>query len=333
LGRFSAVIDAHRPVRRPKAGTARSDRCSVYRDFQEAGIDVINTVSGMQSVADRVRGQAKTIAFVPTMGFLHEGHLSLMRLARRAGDVLAVSIFVNPTQFGPEEDFDRYPRAFDRDLALTEAEGVDVVFAPTAAELYPEGFETYVQLEHLPHHLCGLSRPVFFRGVATVVTKLFHIVQPHVAVFGEKDYQQLLVIRKMVRDLNMGIEILAGATVREADGLAMSSRNNYLTEEQRYSALCLRHALDKAQTMAAAGTRSCRRIIAAAQELIEARPQTEIDYIRIFHPETLQDIETIEGPARMALAVKIATTRLIDNDRLDPGTGGAENGRDSEPGA
>ena len=323
------MIEAFGPGRRPSTGAAGPARW----DVREAGIEVIKTVSGMQLFADRVRGRAKTIAFVPTMGFLHEGHLSLMRLAKSAGDVLAVSIFVNPAQFGPEEDFDRYPRAFERDLALAETEGVDVVFTPTAAELYPEGFETYVQLEHLPRHLCGLSRPVFFRGVATVVAKLFHIVKPHVAVFGEKDYQQLLVVRKMVRDLNMDVEILAGATVREADGLAMSSRNHYLTEEQRCSALCLRHALDKAQAMAAAGTASCRGLIAAARELIESRPQTEIDYIRIFDPETLQDLETIEGPARMALAVKIATTRLIDNDRLDPGIGGAESGRGSESGA
>ncbi|MGD8368054.1 MAG: pantoate--beta-alanine ligase [Desulfobacterales bacterium] len=284
-------------------------------------IDVISTVAEMQAFADRMRRQAKTIAFVPTMGFLHEGHLSLMRIARGKADVLVASIFVNPAQFGPGEDFDRYPRALERDLDLAEKEAVDVMFTPDRAELYPEGFETYVLLERLPNHLCGLSRPVFFRGVATVVTKLFHMVKPHVAVFGEKDFQQLQVVRRMVRDLNMDVEIVGGPTVREFDGLAMSSRNSYLTEGQRYSALSLRHALDNAQAMAEGGARSCDGIIAAARSLIEARPATDIDYIRIFDPETLEDLEILDRPARMALAVKVGTTRLIDNDFLTPGSG------------
>ncbi len=287
---------------------------------REAVIDVISTVGAMQALADRIRRQTQAIALVPTMGFLHEGHLSLMRTARGKADVLVVSIFVNPAQFGPGEDFDRYPRALERDLELAEKEGVDVVFAPGRRELYPEGFETYVYLEQLPNHLCGLSRPVFFRGVATVVTKLFHIVKPHVAVFGEKDFQQLLVVRKMVRDLSMDIEIVGGPTVREPDGLAMSSRNSYLTEAQRHSALSLRHALDRAQAMAASGVRGCNEIIREARSLIESSPETDIDYIRIFDPETLQDLETLDRPARMALAVRVGTTRLIDNDSLAPGS-------------
>ncbi len=290
--------------------------------LQEAAIDVISNVAAMQAFADRVRRRNETIAFVPTMGFLHEGHLSLMRIGAAAADILVASIFVNPAQFGPGEDLDKYPRALERDLALAEGEGVDAVFTPAAAEMYPDGFETYVALEQLPNHLCGLSRPVFFRGVATVVAKLFHIVKPHVAVFGEKDFQQLLVVRKMVRDLNMDIDVLGGPVIREPDGLAMSSRNSYLTDAQRHSALSLRHALDRARELAGSGIRNCRRIIQEARDLIDARPQTDIDYVRIFDPETLEDIESIDGPARMALAVRVGTTRLIDNDSLEPGGDG-----------
>ncbi len=253
----------------------------------EEAIDVIRNVKPMQAIADRLRA-SRRIVFVPTMGFFHEGHLSLIRIARNAGDAVAVSIFVNPTQFGPGEDFQEYPRALERDLMLSEKEGVDVVFTPSEAELYPEGFETYVHLERLPRHLCGLSRPVFFQGVATVVTKLFHIVRPHGAVFGEKDYQQLMVVKKMVRDLNMDVKIIAGPTVREADGLAMSSRNSYLTSEQRRSALSLRKALLAAQKMVSSGERSSARIVSAARELIASFPETDIDYIRIFDAETLE---------------------------------------------
>jgi pantoate--beta-alanine ligase len=283
----------------------------------EETIDVIRHVTPMQELADRLRVDQR-IAFVPTMGFLHEGHLSLMRLARDAGDVVVVSIFVNPAQFGPGEDFTEYPRALERDLALAEKEGVDIVFTPAEDELYPAGFETHVTLEQLPKHLCGLSRPVFFRGVATVVTKLFHIVKPHAAVFGEKDYQQVMVVRKMVRDLNMDVKIIAGPTVREADGLAMSSRNSYLSSEQRPSALSLRKALIEAQKMVSSGERSSARIVSTAQDLIASFPETDIDYIRIFDPETLEDRQKINGPVRMALAVRVGTTRLIDNDLLDP---------------
>ncbi|MCF8079458.1 MAG: pantoate--beta-alanine ligase [Desulfobacterales bacterium] len=280
-------------------------------------MDVVRNVIPMQALADRLRAERR-IVFVPTMGFLHEGHLSLIRIARNAGDVVVVSIFVNPTQFGPGEDFQEYPRALDRDLALAEKEGADIVFTPSEAELYPEGFETYVHLERLPRHLCGLSRPVFFRGVATVVTKLFHIVKPHAAVFGEKDYQQVMVVKKMVRDLNMDVEIIAGPTVREPDGLAMSSRNSYLSKEQRRSALSLRKALIEAQQMVSSGERSSARIVSAAKDAIASFPETDIDYIRIFDPETLEDRKEINGPVRMALAVRVGSTRLIDNDLLNP---------------
>jgi pantoate--beta-alanine ligase len=252
------------------------------------------------------------------MGFLHEGHLSLMRIARAQADVLVVSIFVNPTQFGPGEDFETYPRNPERDLALCRKEQVDLVFTPDKGELYPQNFQTYVRLEHLPRHLCGRSRPVFFTGVTTVVTKLFNIVKPHAAVFGEKDYQQLLVIRRMVRDLNMAIEIIGAPTVREPDGLAMSSRNNYLTPAQRPAALSLFQSLIRAGDRVAAGEKHSARIIKDAKASITAHPENEIDYIAVCDPESLDVVETIVRPVRMALAVRVATTRLIDNMQLTP---------------
>jgi len=255
---------------------------------------------------------------VPTMGFFHEGHLSLMRKGREFGDDLVISIFVNPAQFGPQEDFESYPRDLERDLQLARKIGVDAVFTPDGLELYPEGFQTYIELEKLPNHLCGLSRPVFFKGVATVVAKLFNIVKPHVAIFGEKDYQQLTVIRRMVRDLNFDIKIIGGPTVREPDGLAMSSRNNYLTPKQRTSALTLYKSLVKAKDLLKNGVKDAGEIIQAATKLITSHPETGIDYISICDPESLDDIKTIEKPALMALAVNVGKTRLIDNMILYP---------------
>ncbi|MFC1859874.1 pantoate--beta-alanine ligase [Thermodesulfobacteriota bacterium] len=272
----------------------------------------------MQERSERVRQTGKKIAFVPTMGFLHEGHLSLIRKGRELGDELVVSIFVNPAQFAPTEDFDAYPRDLDRDLTLCKKENVDVIFSPDRNDLYPQGYQTYVNLEKLPDHLCGLSRPVFFRGVATVVTKLFNIIKPHFAVFGTKDYQQLLVIRRMVNDLNMDIEIIGGPTVRESDGIAMSSRNSYLTPEQRPAALTLSQTLNKARELVKGGERNSQTIIDAATRLITSFPETAIDYIVICDPETLEDVKIIEQPALMALAVKVGKTRLIDNMIIDP---------------
>jgi pantoate--beta-alanine ligase len=265
-----------------------------------------------------LRHQGKTIAFVPTMGFLHDGHLALIREGRKRADALMVSIFVNPTQFGPSEDLATYPRNLSRDLELARKEGVDVIFAPSVKELYPEGFQTFVKLEVLPEHLCGLSRPHFFRGVATIVTKLFNIVKPHAAIFGQKDFQQLTVIRRMVQDLNFSIEIVGCPTVREADGLAMSSRNSYLSPDQRRHARCLFDALENAQLQLNSGIDDADRLIQDATERILSHPQTEIDYITICDPETLEDITTIIRPALMALAVKIGATRLIDNRILHP---------------
>jgi len=286
--------------------------------FEVNAIEIIKTAKDMQARSDKVRCQGKTIVFIPTMGFLHEGHLSLMREGKQYGNDIVVSIFVNPTQFGPGEDLETYPRNFEKDLELLKKEGVNAVFAPEAVEIYGEQFQTYVELEKLPNHLCGLSRPVFFKGVATIVTKLFNIVKPHVAIFGQKDYQQLTVIRQMVRDLNFDIKVVGAPTVRESDGLAMSSRNTYLTPEQRISALSLNKSLKKAQTLIEDGLLDTDKIIDTAAKLILSHPETEIDYITICNPETLDDMKTIDRPALMALAVKVGKARLIDNMILKP---------------
>ena len=272
----------------------------------------------MQAWADQTRTRGKTIAFVPTMGYLHEGHLSLMRLGKRLADTLVVSIFVNPTQFGPGEDLDAYPRNFERDQSLCENVGVDVLFYPDTGEMYGPHYQTFVALEQLPHHLCGISRPVHFRGVATVVTKLFHIVKPHTAVFGRKDYQQVQVIRRLVQDLDMNIQIVTGDTTRETDGLAMSSRNAYLLPSQRPSALTLYRSLCQTQNLLSAGQMDAAVLIQKAGDLIRSFPDTVIDYIAICDPETLEDMPIIDRPAVMALAVKVGKTRLIDNMTLSP---------------
>ena len=267
----------------------------------------------MQQYSDRMRCLDKTIAFVPTMGYLHEGHLSLIRKGREIGDSLVVSIFVNPIQFAPGEDFEDYPRDLERDLELARKNGADVVFTPDDKELYSSGFQTNVNLKELPNRLCGISRPTFFSGVATVVAKLFNIVKPHFAIFGQKDYQQLVIIRQMVSDLNFDIEIIGAETVREHDGLAMSSRNVYLTSGQRNSALCLYKSLQKAQDLLSGGINDSEKIIDTASEIIKSHKDTEIDYIAICDPQTLVDIKKIDGQALMALAVKVGKTRLIDN--------------------
>lgn len=276
-------------------------------------IKVINRATEMHEHSERMRSLGKTVAFVPTMGFLHEGHLSLIKEGRKLGDDLVVSIFVNPSQFSPGEDFESYPRNFDKDFKLLQKEGVDVIFSPNENELYHNGFQTYVKLENLPNYLCGISRPIFFQGIATVVAKLFNIVRPHIAIFGQKDYQQLAVIRRMARDLNFGIKIIGLPTVREHDGLAMSSRNSYLTPEQRINAVSLYKSLKQAKKLVESGVKDAKRIIDATYVLIKSHPETAIDYIAICDPETLADMETINRPALMALAVTVGKTRLIDN--------------------
>lgn len=268
----------------------------------------------MQQQADALRCSGKTIVFVPTMGCLHEGHLSLLRIAKIYGDYSVLSIFVNPTQFGANEDFDSYPKQFEKDAEAAEKEGVDVIFAPDKESLYGNGYETYITLENLPHHLCGLSRPGHFRGVATIVTKLFNIVKPHAAVFGEKDFQQLAVIRRMTRDLNLDVKIIGAPIVREPDGLAMSSRNIYLTQAQRPSALSLYQSLLMAKDMVGEGETSAARVIKKVSGHIESFPETEIDYVTLSDPDSLDEVEKIDGTVLLALAVRVGgKCRLIDN--------------------
>ena len=264
-----------------------------------------------------MRQSGKKTAFVPTMGYLHEGHLSLLRIGKEKVDDLVLSIFVNPAQFGPNEDLSSYPRSLERDLKMAEKEGVDAVFVPTEEALYQEGYQTYVELEKLPGHLCGLSRPVFFKGITTVVTQLFNIVKPHVAVFGEKDFQQLAIIRQMVKDLKFDIEIIGGPIVREDDGLAMSSRNAYLKDHMRPAALSLSRALENSRKMVKSGILDARLIADQAAEMISAFPEISIDYISICDPLTLEAVELIEKRTLMALAVGLNKIRLIDNSILE----------------
>ena len=260
----------------------------------------------------------RTIALVPTMGFFHEGHLSLIRKGRMLADELVVSIFVNPIQFGPHEDLNRYPRDFERDLSLAKEEKVDVIFAPAKDELYPDGFQTNVALERLSRRLCGVTRANHFTGVATVISKFFNIIQPNIAVFGRKDYQQLLLIRQMVRDLNYDVDIVEAPTLRDPDGLAMSSRNIYLNPEQRKAALSLYQSLEKAASDVKAGVHDADTIISRAKEQIAIHPEITVEYISVCHPDTLEEIKTISGPALMALAAMVGKTRLIDNIMLIP---------------
>ena len=279
-------------------------------------LQVIESVKAMQSHCERLRLAGKKISFVPTMGYFHEGHLSLMKEARRTADHVVVSIYVNPTQFGPKEDFSKYPRDFDRDAAMAKSVGVDVIFFPPNSEMYPEGYQTYVNVEKVTQNLCGLSRPGHSRGVTTVCCKLFNIVKPHSAIFGRKDYQQLAAIKRMVADLNMDLEIVGMPTFREPDGLAMSSRNVYLSKEERASALSLVGSLKMAQKLYAEGERNAVKIIRQAEKLITSAPFTAIDYIKICDAATLEDVLEIKGEAVMALAVKVGKTRLIDNSVL-----------------
>ncbi len=276
-------------------------------------MEVIETVQGMQQRSDALRSAGHAIALVPTMGFLHEGHLELMRAGKRNADKLIVSIFVNPTQFGPGEDLDQYPRDTEGDLQKARDVGVDTVFMPSAGEMYQENSQTRVQVENLPQHLCGLSRPGHFDGVATVVAKLFNITRPHMAVFGQKDYQQLAVISRMVMDLNMDIQILGVPTVREPDGLAMSSRNSYLSPEERTSARCLKKSIDLADQLFRDGEKRAKIIRDAVGTLILSHPFTDIEYIALCDPVTLDDIDVLEDENLFALAVRVGRTRLIDN--------------------
>lgn len=262
--------------------------------------------------------ESKTICFVPTMGYLHQGHVSLLEKGRPLCDTLVLSIFVNPAQFGPNEDLDSYPSNIENDLALARKAGVTAVFLPRKDDIYPENFQTEIKLQSLPDHLCGKSRPIHFDGVAIVVTKLFNIILPDIAVFGQKDYQQLQIIRQLMLDLDLDIEIVAGEIIREKDGLAMSSRNAYLSESQRVSARSLFKSLNLARELIARGETRPGAIIRQMASFIQGFPETALDYISFCDPQTLEDVDSIKHPVLLAIAVKIGKTRLIDNALIDP---------------
>ena len=274
---------------------------------------VLHTVEDVGADVASARAEGKAIGLVPTMGAFHEGHLSLMRAAREQCGHVVVSLFVNPAQFGPGEDMETYPRDPERDQQLAEQIGVDTIFAPSVEEMYPGGFSTFVEVEGLTDTMEGASRPGHFRGVTTVVTKLFTIVLPDKAYFGQKDYQQLVVVRRMVADLNLPIEVVSLLIVREPDGLAMSSRNAYLSPEERQAALCLKRALDEVVHLIQSGQSSAQGVKAAAQAIIRAEPLASLDYLEIVHPTTLQSAEEIEPPVVAAGAIRVGSTRLIDN--------------------
>ena len=274
---------------------------------------IVKEIHEMQRVVEKARCSGQKVSFVPTMGYLHEGHLSLIRQARQLAQLVVVSIFVNPTQFGPQEDYEGYPRDLDRDVELSKGAGCDILFVPSVKEMYPQGYCTYVEVEGLTHVLCGASRPHHFRGVSTVVAKLFHIVKPHLAVFGQKDFQQALVIRRMVGDLNQDVDIRIGPTFREPDGLAMSSRNEYLTPKQRAEAVILYRALEWARSRISAGERRADHLMSGMAQMIEDKETAEIDYISIVDAHQLQPIEQLRGEVLIALAVKFGRARLIDN--------------------
>ena len=279
-------------------------------------MEIVKEIEKMTALSQKWHQAGKIIAFVPTMGYFHQGHLSLISEGKKQGDVLVVSLFVNPIQFGPKEDLAAYPRNLQRDASLAEKEGTDVLFVPEEKEMYPEGYQTYVEVTQLTKYLCGVSRPGHFKGVTTVVAKLFNIIRPHIAIFGLKDYQQYIVIKRMIRDLNYPIKIIGCPIVREPDGLAMSSRNVYLTSEQRTSALSLYKSLNIAQEMVNKGEKKAKTIIEAVTTFIQKHPYTKIDYVKLCDPETLEELEEIRGNALLALAVKVGKARLIDNTIL-----------------
>ena len=276
-------------------------------------MDVLETIERMRSACQAAKQRGKCLGFVPTMGALHEGHLSLVRAAKARCDVVAASIFVNPTQFGPNEDFSKYPRSFERDRTLLENEGVELLFVPSVEEMYPEGAVTFVTVEGLSERLCGKSRPGHFRGVTTVVAKLFHITQPSIAFFGQKDAAQVAIIRRTVRDLNLSVEIVACPIVRETDGLAMSSRNAYLSPQQRKTALVLSRSLAQAKKLFEQGERCTTKLRAAGKQVFAEEPSVRLDYFEIVNPDTLEPVEHISDPALVAVAAFVGGTRLIDN--------------------
>jgi pantoate--beta-alanine ligase len=277
---------------------------------------IIESAKEMQQTADALRREGKKIGLVPTMGYLHEGHLALVRKARALSDVVVVSIFVNPTQFGPNEDFEKYPRDPERDNNLLEQEKTDIIFFPDRKEMYPDRYFTYVQVRELEDHLCGLTRKGHFIGVATIVAKLFNIVKPHYAVFGQKDYQQLTIIERMVRDLNMDLEIVPFPTVREKGGLAMSSRNTYLSPEEREKGLLIYASMKKVEELFKGGERGVAILRKEAEKVLSSGNGIDIEYISISDAETLKELVRINNKAVLAIACRVGKTRLIDNTIL-----------------
>ncbi|MGE0870576.1 MAG: pantoate--beta-alanine ligase [Kofleriaceae bacterium] len=280
--------------------------------------EVFRRPAEMRARVEDLRRDGRKIAVVPTMGALHDGHIALLRHARGLADVVILTIFVNPTQFGPNEDLSRYPRDEGGDLAKARAAGIDLAFCPEPSAMYLPGNQTFVEVRELQQPLCGASRPGHFTGVATVVTKLFHITLPHIAVFGEKDYQQLAIIRRMVRDLDFGIEIASVPIIREPDGVAMSSRNAYLDQAQRVAARSLSAGLAAAEAAVKVGERSAAKLLALARAPIEAEPMARIDYVELRDATELTPIQSLDRPCVLALAVFVGTTRLIDNRVLAP---------------
>ncbi len=279
-------------------------------------MEIIRSVAEMKAWSRRMRQNGNTLSLVPTMGFFHAGHLELMQQGRREADRLVVSLYVNPIQFGPNEDYSRYPRDLDRDADLAAEVKTDVLFVPESHEVYPEGFQTSVRVERLTETLCGAQRPGHFDGVATVVSKLFNIVRPHKAIFGEKDFQQLAVIRRLVKDLNFDVSVLGHGIVREEDGLAMSSRNTYLNVEERRSALCLYKSLQLARRKAAQGVADVGTVLSAIESHLLSYRGVLIDYIKIIDHNTLYDKQTVDEAAILVMAVRVGKTKLIDNGRL-----------------
>jgi pantoate--beta-alanine ligase len=295
-------------------------------------MELITSVAAMRAWAQAQRAAGRRLGLVPTMGYLHAGHLSLVAEARCRTQRTVMSLFVNPTQFGVNEDLSRYPRDLPRDQALAAEAGTDVLFAPAVTEMYPDGFQTHVEVEQMARGLCGASRPTHFRGVTTVVAKLFNITLPHVAVFGQKDYQQLQVIRRLVRDLDFDVEIVGAPTVREADGLAMSSRNAYLSPGERRAARCIPAALEAGRTLVASGTSDPLRIVAGVRQVLSQQSAVRIDYVAVVDAETLEEIAALLQPALLAVAARIGTTRLIDNCVLTPPPGAGAHASDAAPG-
>jgi pantoate--beta-alanine ligase len=276
-------------------------------------MDVCTTINATRAAIRAARQEGERIGLVPTMGALHEGHLSLVRIAKAKSDFVVVSLFVNPLQFGPKEDLAKYPRSFERDCEMLQRESVDLLFAPTINEMYPTPAVTYVNVEGLSERLDGQSRPGHFRGVTTVVSKLFHIAEPDLAVFGQKDAAQVAIIKRMVRDLNMPVEIVVAPIVREPDGLAMSSRNAYLDPQQRQQALVLSRTLRAVEERFGKGERSAERLIAAGLEILQQEPAARLDYLSVVDPESLAPITNVASRALVAVAAYVGSTRLIDN--------------------